>query len=210
MVDNIGSGVDSRGRSWNRGGAGWRGTGRQHHLVIIIILGVTIVRIIIIIIIIKSGACRQHHLILEDHHQVKFLVIEEKNNISKPNPPASMCVWMQHFVWFGLVSDILERINDERFAHRHQRAYDCNISFGLFCFEDHHPVEILEGKKGWILHSLASTCVWMQHFAWFDLVSDILEGINDDVSLTGINVRKTVTFLGLFCFVLKITTQLRF
>ena len=53
---------------------------------------VTIVRIIIIIIIIKRGACRQHHLILEDHHQVKFLVIEEKNKISKPNPLASMCV----------------------------------------------------------------------------------------------------------------------
>ena len=93
---------------------------------------VTIVRIIIIIIIIKRGACRQHHLILEDHHQVKFLVIEEKNKISKPNPLASTCVWKQHFVWFGLVSDILEGINDERFAHRHQRAYDCNISFALF------------------------------------------------------------------------------
>ena len=53
---------------------------------------VTIVRIFIIIIIIKRGTGRQHHLILEDHHQVKFLVIEEKNKISKPNPLASMCV----------------------------------------------------------------------------------------------------------------------
>ena len=87
MVDNIGSGVDSRGRSWNRGGAGWRGTGRQHHLVIIIIfVVVTIVRIIIIIIIIiKRGAGRQHHPILEDHHQVK-------KTLSKPNPLASTCV----------------------------------------------------------------------------------------------------------------------
>ena len=34
---------------------------------------------------------------------------------------------MQHFAWFDLVSDILEGINDERFAHRHQRAHDRNI-----------------------------------------------------------------------------------
>ena len=76
---------------------------------------------------------------------------------------------MQHFVWFGLVSDILEGINDERFAHRHQRAYDCNISFGLFCFEDHHPVEILEGKKDeyythW--HQRACECNILHGLIW--------------------------------------------